>query len=112
MNEIVEFLYFNLQLGVCSKRNCITANIVLAGDPMHFLDVVFKSNKNATKLDLKVSLMERLFYKSAYQPDPETMKYNSECITQLIKNYPSHKEEILFNADELFYNEKLKGELN
>ncbi|XP_055307313.1 putative helicase MOV-10, partial [Sitodiplosis mosellana] len=95
---------------LCSEKNRINANIILAGDPKQ-LDAVCKSN-NAAGLGLKTSLMERLYNLPAYgngqvhQPQSGTMNNNSDCITQLIKNYRSHKA-ILHVANALFYKSTL-----
>lgn len=78
--------------------------IVLAGDPMQ-LSAVTKSDY-AKRLGFNTSLMDQLFKKPLYQPNPKTKQYNSKYITQLINNYRSHKD-ILKIPNELFYDNKL-----
>lgn len=60
-------------------------------------------------MDLKfnTSLMEHLLTKKVYQRNVETGKFNSNVMTQLVKNYRSHPA-ILHIPNELFYEGKLE----
>lgn len=91
---------FLTKIGVCSRKNEIRANIILAGDPKQ-LDAVCKSTVTV-KLGFNISFMERLYMLPLYSKNTKTGKYNSKYITQLVKNYRSHKT-ILHVANALFY---------
>lgn len=86
--------------GLCTTLNKVHANIVLTGDPKQ-LDAVTKS-RWATTLGYGTSLLEQLFNLPLYKRDATTRKFNSEYITQLVKNYRSHPA-ILEVPNQLFY---------
>lgn len=77
---------------------------MLAGDPKQ-LDPVTKS-KHSKELGFSKSLMEQLFEQKLYQRNILTTKFNPVYITQLVKNYRSHKD-ILKVPNELFYDNRL-----
>lgn len=84
----------------------IHANIVLIGDPKQ-LDAVTKSNWSI-EMGFKTSLFERLFNLPLYQRDTSTGQYNQKYITQLLRNYRSHRF-ILKIPNELFYENTLQA---
>lgn len=70
------------------------------------LDPVTKS-KHAKDLGFSVSFMEQLFKQPLYQRNVVTKEYNPRFITQLVKNYRSHKD-ILNVPNEMFYENRLE----
>lgn len=86
--------------GLCTSENEVHANIVLVGDPKQ-LDAVTKSEW-ATKLGFSVSWLEQLFKCPLYQRDAGLGTFNSDYVTQLVKNYRSHPS-ILHVPNQLFY---------
>lgn len=90
---------------MCTEKNKVYANIVLAGDPKQ-LDAITKSDF-AAKLGYKTSWLEHLCNLNLYKRDASTGKFNQTFITQLVKNYRSHPA-ILKIPNELFYGNALK----
>lgn len=93
-----------LYVGLCTTVGKIHANIVLIGDPKQ-LDAVTKSVWS-TELGFKISWFERLFDSTMYQRHTESNNYNETYITQLVRNYRSHRA-ILKVPNELFYENAL-----
>lgn len=94
--------------GLCTSKEKVHAKIVLAGDPKQ-LDAVTKSEW-ATKLGFGVSWLEKLFNMPLYARDTITGQFNSNYITQLVKNYRSHPT-ILHVPNELFYDGSLEPKI-
>lgn len=103
--EIIANVSNNFILGLCTDNGGVQSSIVLAGDPKQ-LDAVTKSDQ-AAALGFKISLLEQLCLRPLYQRDPVTKKFNSQYITQLVKNYRSH-ETILHMPSKLFYESTLQ----
>lgn len=78
---------------------------MLAGDPKQ-LGPLIKSQQ-ATKMDYGVSSLERLTTtNSLYMKNDKTKTFNSNYVTQLIRNYRSHSS-ILHISNELYYDNTL-----
>lgn len=92
--------------GLCTTVGKVHSKIVLSGDPKQ-LDAVVKSEWSS-KLGFDQSWMEQLFKFPIYQRNPDTGKYNSKYITQLVKNYRSHPG-ILHVSNQLFYDGVLEA---
>lgn len=95
--------------GLCTTVAKVHSKIVLSGDPKQ-LDAVVKSEW-ASKLGFDQSWMEQLFNFPIYQRNPDTGKYNSKYITQLVKNYRSHPG-ILHVSNQLFYDGVLEAKIS
>lgn len=78
----------------------------MIGDPKQ-LDAVTKS-KWSIEMGFKTSLFERLFNLPLYKRDACTGQFNQQYITQLIRNYRSHRA-ILKIPNELFYENTLQA---
>lgn len=96
-------------VGICTTVGKVHSKIVLSGDPKQ-LDAVIKSEW-ASKLGFDQSWMEQLFNFPIYQRNPDTGKYNSKYITQLVKNYRSHPG-ILHVSNQLFYDGVLEAKIS
>lgn len=90
--------------GLCTSVGNIYANIVLIGDPKQ-LDAVTKSARS-TELGFKISWFEQLFDSTMYKRHAESNQFNDIYITQLVRNYRSHRA-ILKVPNELFYENAL-----
>lgn len=77
---------------------------MLIGDPKQ-LDAVTKSHWS-TELGFKNSWFEQLFNSAMYKRNTMTGKFNQTYITQLVRNYRSHRA-ILKVPNELFYENML-----
>lgn len=86
---------------------------ILAGDPRQLGPVVL--SEIALSFGLGESLLSRLLIKFPYHRDPESFPetdgYDPRLITRLIYNYRSLPE-ILDLYSTLFYESKLKGQVN
>lgn len=92
--------------GLCTEPGGnVCSTIVLAGDPMQ-LDPVTKF-KHAKDLGFNVSFMNQLFKQQLYKRNKVTKEFNPKFITQLVKNYRSHKD-ILKVPNEMFYENRLE----
>lgn len=92
--------------GLCTSEDRVHANIVLIGDPKQ-LHAVAKSDWSI-KLGSKTSWFEQLFNSAMYERHTETLKFNQTYITQLVRNYRSHRA-ILKIPNELFYENSLEA---
>lgn len=92
-----------------STTGGIHAKIVLVGDPKQ-LDAYAKS-QTAAKLGYGTSFLEQLFNFPIYKRDAVSGKFNTNYITQLVKNYRSHPA-ILHVPNQLFYEGVLKAEVS
>ncbi|XP_037036186.1 putative helicase mov-10-B.2 isoform X2 [Bradysia coprophila] len=90
--------------GLCTSVGKVHANIVLIGDPKQ-LDAVTKS-ACSTMLGFKISWFERLFDLAMYKRHDGSGKFSETYITQLVRNYRSHRA-ILKVPNELFYENTL-----
>lgn len=91
--------------GVCSITDKLNAKIILAGDPKQLGPVIH--DKMAADIGFDTSMLERLMNRSFYKRNPLTNKFNEKYVTQLIKNYRSHKT-ILKLSNEIFYENTLQ----
>lgn len=93
-------------LGLCSTKNEIHANLVLAGDPKQ-LGPLIKSQQ-AIKMGYGVSMLERLITTDPlYMRCEATKQFNRNYVTQLICNYRSHTS-ILHSSNHLYYDGALQ----
>lgn len=92
--------------GLCTSVGQVHSNIVLIGDPKQ-LDAVTKSDWS-TEMGFKTSWFEQLFNTTLYKRHETTGEFNSTYITQLVKNYRSHRA-ILRIPNQLFYENSLEA---
>lgn len=92
--------------GVVTKKDIITAKIILSGDPKQ-LDASIHS-PYAEKMGFKKSLLEHFFERTYYKRSAITRKFDKNFIVQLTSNYRCHPN-ILDVPNQLFYDNVLKA---
>ncbi|XP_055301201.1 putative helicase mov-10-B.1 isoform X2 [Sitodiplosis mosellana] len=92
--------------GLCTSIGKVHAKIILCGDPKQ-LDAVTKSDWS-TSMGFKISWFEQLFKMPLYKRQDQTGEFNKIYITQLVRNYRSHKA-ILKVPNTLFYENQLQA---
>lgn len=94
-------------IGLGTSDDEITSSIVLFGDHKQ-LGPVLTSEELSGKLDLGVSLMERIMACNKYLKAPE---YDNRYVVQLLDNYRSHPAILKFSSDQ-FYDGSLKPKMS